>query len=274
MFFQNRRSIQSAFDGGGSSHSLKIPANITGLYGTPYSDMGHIEDMSFGRNSTSSPIKHLTKKLDSITEGSSRDHYTGESEKEDKASNLNTQSLNDANGNDDLLKESELTSKSIFGQMEDAVTKAKLIAAQQFLLQNFQKQREALVSAQNLSHIPTLPNDGKMVTPFPFSPFPFSLPPSSMTFPSLPNMSKNNNRLMDTVPFKKEGKEDVEEIDNDSDDKDEKSPQKSQTENAFLLFSQIQNYRRQLLESGNPKHSHDSIETNSIRPIEKLVAPF
>ena len=230
--------------------------------------------MSFGRNSTSSPIKHLTQKLDSITEESSRDHYIGESEKEDKASNLNTRALNDANENVNISKESELPSKSIFSQMEDAVTKAKLIAAQQFLIQNFQKQREALVSAQNLSHIPTLPNDGKMVTPLPFTPFPFSLPPSSMTFPSLPNMSKNNNRLMDTIPFKKEDKEDVEEIENDSDHKDEKSPQKSQTENAFLLFSQIQNYRRQLLESGNPKLSHDSIETNSIRPIEKLVAPF
>ena len=144
--------------------------------------MGHVEDMSFGRNSTSSPIKHLTQKLDSITEESNRDPYIGESEKEEKASNINKRSLNDANGNDDLLKESELPSKSIFGQMEDAVTKAKLIAAQQFLIQNFQKQRDALVSAQNLSNIPTLPNDGKILTPFPFSPFPFSLPPSSTNF--------------------------------------------------------------------------------------------
>lgn len=239
--------------------------------------MGHIEDMSFGRNSTSSPIKHLTQKLDSIKEESSRDHYIGESEKEDKASNLNTRLLNDANENDNILKESELPSKSIFGQMEDAVTKAKLIAAQQFLIHNFQKQREALVSAQNISHIPMIPNDGKMVTPFPFSPFPFSVPPSSMNFASLPNMLKNNNRQIDTIPLKKEDKErEDEEIENDSDKdhKDEKSPEKSPTENAFLLFSQIQNYRRQLLESGNPKLSHDSIETNSIRPIEKLVAPY
>ena len=87
-------------------------------------------------------------------------------------------------------------------------------------------------------------------------------------------MPKNNNGVVETIPIKKENNEHEEKIETESDVRDEETPKKSQTDNALLLFSQIQNYRQQILESGNSKFSPDSIEPNIIRPCEKLVTPF
>ena len=63
-------------------------------------------------------------------------------------------------------------------------------------------------------------------------------------------------------------------IETESDVRDAETPKKSQRDNAFLLFSQIQKYRQQILESGNSKFSPDSMEPNIIRSCEKLVTPF
>ena len=239
--------------------------------------MGRIDDVPFSRASAPSPIKFSSDKYDSKLDISNPDHSAEHSEKEDQSSKDDNKELGNINVNKEFSNDIGITSKPFFGQIEDAmVTKAKLIAAQQFLLQNFQKQREALVSAQNVSSISTLPIDSnkKLFSPFPFSPFPFSLPPTPVHFPALPNMPKNNNEMTDPNSLKQEEKEDVEETETDSDSRNERSLNKSQTENAFLLFSQIQNYRRQLLESGSQKFPHNSVDSNSIRPCEKLVTPF
>ena len=271
-----RRSIQSAFDGGGSSHSLKIPANITGLYGSHYSDASRIENISLNRQNSSSPMKNMSEMTNSVPEALKHDQSREDSERDDMSSYSSHREFDNSKAIREFSNDAASPAKSLFGQMEDAVTKAKLIAAQQFLLQNFQKQREALFSAQNISSISTLPSEEnkKMFAPFPFSPLPFTLPPTSVHFSGFPNMPKNNNGVMESFPLKKEDNEEEEKIETESDVRDEESPKKSQRDNAFLLFSQIQKYRQQILESGNSKFSPDSMEPNIIRSCEKLVTPF
>lgn len=221
-------------------------------------------------------MKNISEMSNSMTEASNHDQSQENSEKDDVSSYCNHREFDNSKMIREFSNDAVSPTKSLFGQMEDAVTKGRLIAAQQFLLQNFQKQREALISAQNISSISTLQSEEnkKVFAPFPFSPMPFTLPPTSIHFSGFSNMPKNNNGVVETIPIKKENNEHEEKIETESDVRDEETPKKSQTDNALLLFSQIQNYRQQILESGNSKFSPDSIEPNIIRPCEKLVTPF
>ena len=235
-----------------------------------------MEEASLGRSSNSSPIMNLSETPNLLTEVSKNTQSPENPDKEDALSHYDNREPDNHRIMKELSKDSIFPTKPLFDQMEDAVTKAKLIAAQQFLLQNFHKQREALISAQNVSSISALQTEDhkKQFTPFLFSTLPFGLPPPSIHFPGLPNMPKNNNRPLEAFQVKKDIEEDVQEKKTESDIKEEECPNKGQTENAFLLFSKIQKYRQQMIKNGNSKVSSDSIESNPIRSCEKLITPF
>ena len=175
-------------------------------------------------------------------------------------------------------EEIRVGSKSLFDQMEDAVAKAKFIAAQQFLLQNFHKQRQALMNAASLQNTTTtLEEKKRSLSQFPFTPFPFNIPqPSSMIgHPPFPSFSPFHNV--------KAGSSESEMAQGRKENDDSGDPVETRmngtdpnpTENALLLFSQIQNYRRHLLDSGIAKFpSIASIDQNSLRQCDQLITPF
>ena len=281
-----RRSIQSAFDGGGSGHSLKMSSSLIGKYGghpSQYSsDISHLEThCTPDFRSNSSPQGLSSEKPTTLTssnnDGAVEDNCFASKDNND-AMNESTNDLSHIaklvpNANEEI----RVGSKSLFDQMEDAVAKAKFIAAQQFLLQNFHKQRQALMNAASLQNT-TIPLEEKKrsLSQFPFTPFPFNIPqPSPMIgHPPFPSFSPFHNVKTESS----EGEvTERKEKDNPGDPVETRmnGADPNPTENALLLFSQIQNYRRHLLDSGIAKFpSIASLDQNSLRQCDQLIAPF
>ena len=243
-----------------------MPSNLMGKYGPQYPELGQI-DLNFKKNSASDE-HHLSAKRYSPHE------LVDDKSPSTKEGNSDITESEHKNATKDHIKDEELAigSRSLFDQMEDAVTKAKFIAAQQFLLQNFQKRSQVLMSAANTQESP-ISNEEKKKTlaPFPFSPFPFSLPPPPPMHQTFFNTSMISNVSNDAL--RNEAKSKSREIEIDTEDKDDIEPPKH-AENALFLFSQIQNYRRHLLESGLAKFPIGPVDPNSVRQCDKLLAPF
>ena len=274
-FLNFRRSIQSAFDGGGSNHTLKIPSNLIGKYGPQYSDMLSIDDGAFNFKPNSSP-KHISiEKNCLISENSRGDELIDDNENTAKENKDNAHESVVA-GKDFPRSEGINTSesRSLFDQVEDAVSRAKFLAAQQFILQNFQKQREVLMAATTVQNPSISPNEDnkKLFTHFPFNPLPFSVSSTPLSqYQCFTNMSQANCTTTDSLT--NEPKSKLKEMETDTQDKDE-TDQAKHAENAFLLFSQIQNYRRHLLSSGIPKMPIGSLDLNPIRQCDKVIARY
>ena len=271
-----RRSIQSAFDGGGNNHhTLKIPSNLIGKYGPQYSDMGSIDDGGFNFKLSSAP-KHLSVERNCLVSDNSHvDELIDDNEiiaKENK-NNVHDLDLSDKDF-PRIESPSTLGSRSLFDQMEDAVSRAKFLAAQQFIIQNFQKQREVLMAAATIENPCNSTNDDnkKLFTHFPFNPLPFGVSSSPLSqFQGFTNISQANCFTTDSLT--NEPKSMYKEVETDTQDKEE-TDQAKYAENAFLLFSQIQNYRRHLLSSGMPKIPAGSLDLNPIRQCDKVIARF
>ena len=280
-----RRSIQSAFDGGGSGHSLKMSSSLIGKYGghpSQYSDISHMESHNPSDfRSNSSPQGLASEKTATLTSPNNDDTVEDNCFASKDNNDAMNESTNDLSNIAKLVPNNEeirVGSKSLFDQMEDAVAKAKFIAAQQFLLQNFHKQRQALMNAASLQNT-TMPLEEKKrsLSQFPFTPFPFNIPqPSTMIgHPPFPSFSpfhnvKTESSEGDMTPGRKEK-------DNPGDPVETRmnGADPNPRENALLLFSQIQNYRRHLLDSGIAKFpSIASLDQNSLRQCDQLITPF
>ena len=282
-----RRSIQSAFDGGGSGHSLKMSSSLIGKYGghpSQYSsDISHLEThCTPDFRSNSSPQGLSSEKPTTLTSPNNDDTVEDNCFASKDCNDAMNESTNDLSHIAKLVpnanEEIRVGSKSLFDQMEDAVAKAKFIAAQQFLLQNFHKQRQALMNAASLQNT-TMPLEEKKrsLSQFPFTPFPFNIPqPSTMMgHPPFPSFSPFHN--VKTESSEGEMTPGRKDKDNSGDPVDTRmnGADPNPTENALLLFSQIQSYRRQLLDSGIAKFpSIASLDQNSLRQCDQLITPF
>ena len=140
---------------------MKIPSNLIGKYGPQYTDMGSLDDGSFNFKSSLS-AKHLAPEKNSATsDNSTLDELIDGNEIVSKE-NRSKFEESDISGNGFSRGEDLKTagSNAVFDQMEDAITKAKFLAAQQFLLQNFQKQRELLMAATSTQNPSTSSDEG------------------------------------------------------------------------------------------------------------------
>ena len=278
-----RRSIQSAFDGGGSGHSLKMSSSLIGKYGghpSQYSsDISHMETHNPSEFRSNSLPQGLTLEKPTILTSPNNDDAVEDNCFPSKDNAMN-ESTNDLSNIAKLVPNNEeirVGSKSLFDQMEDAVAKAKFIAAQQFILQNFHKQRQALMNAASLQNTHLEEKKRSLSQVNPFTPFPFNIPQPSpmMGHPSFPSFSPFNN--VKTESSEGEMTQGSKEKDNSGDPVETgmNGADPNPTENALLLFSQIQNYRRHLLDSGIAKFpSIASLDQNSLRQCDQLITPF
>jgi hypothetical protein len=252
---------------------MKIPSHLIGKYGPQYADMGPIDNGAFNFRPISSPKPLSIEKNCLVSENSNVDQIIDDNESISKENKGNVHD-SDNKGKDFCRTESIPGSRSLLDQMEDAVSKAKFLAAQQFILQNFHKQREVLMAAATIQNPSVSMNEDskKLFTHFPFNPLPFSLSSSPFSqYQGLTNISKANCTTTDSLT--NEPKSQYKEMETDTQEKDE-TDQAKNAENAFLLFSQIQNYRRHLLSSGIPKTPIGSLDLNAIRQCDKLIARF
>ena len=156
-------------------------------------------------------------------------------------------------------------------QMEDAVTKARFIAAQQLFLQHLQKRKHLLLTATQLRDNTLSENaDRKSVAAFPPSLFPFS-------FQGTPLLNTASSAALELPKF------DIEALGNGMSHgpeelygdivQDKKMDPLGQTENILMLFTQIQNYRRHLHESGAMKFPFAS-NSSRFSSHDNVVKPF
>ena len=234
-----------------------------------------IDDGAFNFKPNSSPKHISTEKNCLISENSRVDELIDDNESTAKE-NQDYAHESVIAGKDFPRSEdiNPLESRSLFDQVEDAVSRAKFLAAQQFILRNFQKQREVLMAANTIQNPAISPNDDnkKLFTHFPFNPLPFNISSTPFSqYQSVTNISQANCVTADSLT--NEPKSKFKKMDTDTQEKD-KTDQAKHAENAFLLFSQIQNYRRHLLSSGISKMPIGSLDLNAIRQCDKLIARF
>ena len=251
-----------------------MPSNLIGKYGQQYKEISHIDNDSLSLKSNCSALSPSSAKHPSISQNYNQDEYVEDNGLVNKESNEDINSQDELNITKEFSdnEEQKMGSRFLRDQMEDAMTKARLMAAQQFFLQNFQKRRQILLTAAHLQETVSSEDDKKKVlTPFPLPHFPFNLSPTPLLHSAFPNIPHDPNMNIDALRNETEQKS--KEMETDVLHKNEIYPT-GQAENALLLFSQIQNYRRQLLESGIVKLPIGSFDSNSIRQCDNLITPF
>lgn len=251
-----------------------MPSNLIGKYGQPPKELSNIDNDILSLKSNCSPSSPSSGKHLSTSLSYNHDEFVADN------GSLNKEHNEDGNGQEEIRitkefpenEEPKMSSRFLRDQMEDAMTKARFMAAQQFFLQHFQKRRQILLSAAQLQDTVSSEDEKKKhLSSFPFPHFPFNLPPTPLLHSAFPNISQGPN--LNTEALQNEIEQTPKEIETDGLHKKEIYPT-GQAENALLLFSQIQNYRRHLLESGISKFPIGSLDSNSIRHCDNLIAPF
>ena len=250
-----------------------MTTNLLGKYGQQYKEFNHKDsDLANSRSNCSPSIPSGTNKFP-FTQKFVEDGLL------EKPDGLGKMANKQSNGEEQISITKEFTdneelkmgSQSPHDEVDDALTRARFLATQQFFLQTFQKRRQLLLTAAHLQDTASSENDNKNIpAPLPFAFFPFNLSPTALIHSAFPNVLQGHNISNEAIQNEIEQKSSKTEA--DVLDRIEKYPT-GQAENALMLFSQIQNYRRHLLESGSVTFPIGSVDSNSFRRCDNLIPP-
>ena len=276
--------MQSAFDpsigagtAGASSHSLKMPSSLSGKYGghPSYSDLANLENETL--SDISSPSQVIVQPAYKHLFSQSHNSNTNNLEENHKAKNKNPREEQDIPKQDwcnEHEKYKNSPSPQCQDEADDTISKARFVAAQQIFLQQLQKRRQLLMSAaqtQDSSHSDN--NGGKLFHHFPFNIPPINAPPIA-TIPSIFPNGFDSHKVDNGVLINGKIHQ------NQDEERGELLQQMyqlpaagGQLENMIMLFTQIQNYRRHLLESGTMKFP-SMVESHHVDPIIPTAKPY